>query len=229
MKALVLLSGGIDSAVVLAKTVNDYGKENVETVTYNYGQTNSNEIKYAQLLSDHYGVKNVVVDITNLFKYSNSSLLKHSEIEISHKTYDEQAKEKLDNEEISSNVPFRNGLFLSIATSIAISKNIQHIIYGIHREYGVAVKLYYDISPEFNNAMNKAILIGSGNKVEIFAPFKDITKDEIIRIGIALKVPFEKTWTCYVNGKKPCGLCNSCQDRNKAFKENIYDDPLNKK
>ncbi len=78
MKALVLLSGGVDSAVALAKAVNDYGSQNVETVTYDYGQTNSNEIKYAQLLSDHYDVKNVVVDITNLFKYSNSSLLKHS-------------------------------------------------------------------------------------------------------------------------------------------------------
>ena len=79
-----------------------------------------------------------IINIRNVFKYSNSSYLKTSNIEIPKISYDEQVKDLKDGEDVSTNVPFRNGLLLSIAASYAISKNVNTIYYGIHKEEGVA-------------------------------------------------------------------------------------------
>lgn len=224
-KALVMLSGGIDSAVALAVAINKFGKNNVLSITFDYNQTNKKEIEYSKKLSQYYGIDNELINIKDIFLYSNSSILSHSNKKISHKTYEEQLennKEKI----IDTNVPFRNGLFLSVAVSYALSKKIDVVVYGIHYEVGVMHDIYPDCSPEFNKYMNKAIYYGSGKKVSILAPLVNITKTEVVKKGIKLNVPFKLTWTCYENGKIPCGKCNSCQDRKKAFLENDYIDPF---
>lgn len=225
-RALVLLSGGIDSAVSLAIAINKYGESNVETITFDYGQRNNNEIKFSKLLSKHYKVKNVLINVSNLFQYSNSSLLKHSTKKLSYDTYEKQIENKNAKDDVGTVVPFRNGLFLSIAASYAISQNIDYIYYGIHYEVGVAHSLYPDCSEDFNQAINDAIFIGSGKKVSVIAPLVKKTKKEIIKLGIDYNVPFEKTWTCYDNKNLACGKCNSCQDRIKAFRENNVMDPI---
>ena len=222
-KVLVLLSGGIDSAVSLALAIDKYGKENVFTITFDYGQKNSNEIKFSQLLANHYEVKNVLLGVSSLFKYSDSSLLNHSSKTLSHDSYEKQVE---NNEEVSTVVPFRNGLFLSVAASYALSQNIDLIYYGIHYEVGVAHQLYPDCSDDFNEAINKAIYVGTGEKVRVIAPLVDKTKKEVIKLGYTMHVPFEKTWTCYDNHDISCGMCNSCQDRIKAFKANGLIDPI---
>lgn len=224
-KSLVLLSGGIDSAVALALTIKEHKKENVEAITFDYGQKNHNEIAYSKKLAEHYGITNTIINISNLFKFSNSSLLNHSTKELSHLTYDEQV---IKNNAIhtDTNVPFRNGLFLSIAASYAISKNIDNIVYGIHSEIGVVRDLYPDCSKEFNENIAKAIYAGSGNKVTVVAPLVKHYKKDVVGLGIELEVPFEKTWTCYDNKEHPCGKCNSCQDRLKAFADNNSKDPI---
>ncbi len=224
-KALVLLSGGIDSAVALAVAVEKYGKENVETLTFNYGQKNINEIKYSKKLSNHYGVNNVLLNISSIFKHGNSSLLKCSNKELSHLTYNEQVKIN-GTLKVDTNIPFRNGIFLSIATFIAASRNLDVIVYGIHFEPGIVIDLYPDCTDIFNKSMYTAIFKGSGNKVKIEAPFVNILKPDVVKIGIKYNVPFEKTWTCYDNGKYACGKCNSCQDRITSFKQNNFEDPI---
>ena len=224
-KAIVLLSGGIDSAVALALTINKYGKENVETLVFNYGQRNINEIKYSKLLSEHYGVENTLLDISNIFSMGNSSLLKNSSNDLSHLTYEEQVK-KSGEMKTNTNIPFRNGVFLSIAASIAISKNMDVVVYGIHFEPGIVIDLYPDCTKEFNDYMYNSIYVGSGKQITIEAPFVNILKPEVVKIGIELKIPFEKIWTCYDNQEYACGKCNSCKDRINAFKANNYIDPI---
>ena len=224
-RLVVLLSGGIDSAVALALAIKEHGKDNVESITFDYGQKNYNEILYSQELAKHYGITNTIIKISDLFKFSNSSLLSHSNKELSHLSYDEQV-EKNKTHKVDTNVPFRNGLFLSIAAAYAISKDINTIVYGIHYEIGVAHELYPDCSEEFNKNIAQAIFAGSGKKVSVVAPLVKYTKKDIVGLGIKLGVPFEKTWTCYDNLKYSCGKCNSCQDRLKSFLENNYVDPV---
>ena len=226
MKVVVIFSGGIDSTVCLAKAIDKYGNKKVCCIGFNYGQKNIKELECAKKIANYYKVNLDIIDISNLFKYSNSSMLNTSNIEIPKITYDEQVKDLKENENVSTNVPFRNGLLLSIAASYAISKNIETIYYGIHYEAGVAHELYPDCSEDFNKAMNKSIFIGSDKKVKVEAPLVNFYKREIIGIGNSLKVPFELTWTCYEKGDKPCLECCACRDRIQGFKENGLNDPL---
>lgn len=85
---------------------------------------------------------------------------------------------------------------------------------------------YPDCSDIFNKAMNQAIYEGSGHQLEINAPFVKMTKAQIVKIGLELKVPYELTWSCYEGNDKPCGMCGTCLDRQNAFLENGIIDPL---
>lgn len=225
-KALVLFSGGIDSTICLALAIKKYGQKNVEAITINYGQRNDREIESAEKISNYYKVKNKVIDISNIFDDANCSLLKKSKIDIPEKKYEEQVKELKDGENVSTNVPFRNGLMLSVCASYAVANGFSAIYYGIHREEGVAETLYPDCGEEFNLSMNLAIYIGSGKMVKIVAPLSGLLKNEVIKIGIDNNVPFDLTWTCYEDNSKPCGKCTACMDRIKGFKENDIEDPV---
>ena len=124
-------------------------------------------------------------------------------------------------------MPFRNGLFLASAASIAISNDCGVIYYGAHSD-DAAGNAYPDCSAKFNNAMNEAIFTGSGEQLRIEAPFVDMNKADVVRIGIELNVPYEMTWSCYEGGEKPCGVCGTCRDRIAAFEANGLTDPLMK-
>ena len=223
MKVLVIFSGGLDSSVCLAKAIKEYGKKNVIALSFDYGQKNSKELLKAKELCKYYNVEQICMNIKELFKYSSSSMLKSSNVELPKISYQEQLKNNI--KEVSTNIAFRNGILLSIATSIAISKKIDKIYYGIHNE-GIATTLYPDCCENFNLAMNLAIYIGSGNKVKVEAPLVNMLKAEVIKLRIELDVPFEKTWTCYENKKKPCQRCTACIDRIEGFKKNNLIDPL---
>ena len=125
---------------------------------------------------------------------------------------------------VSTYVPFRNGLFISTAASVALSKGCSVIYYGAHSD-DAAGSAYPDCSDEFNNAMADAVYIGSGKQLEIKAPFVNLTKADIVKEGLRLKVPYELTWSCYEGGDKPCGKCGTCIDRAKAFEKNGVKDP----
>jgi 7-cyano-7-deazaguanine synthase len=159
-----------------------------------------------------------------IFKYSNCSLLEHSSQDIPKESYAEQLKHT-NNKPVSTYVPFRNGLFLSCAASVALSKDCQVIYYGAHSD-DAAGNAYPDCSDVFNEAMNKAIYEGSGHQVEIKAPFVKMTKKDVVAEGLRLKVPYELTWSCYEGHEKACGVCGTCIDRKKAFELNGATDPI---
>lgn len=225
-KVVVMFSGGIDSTVCLAQAIKIYGKNSVIALSFDYGQNNSKELIKSREICNYYKVEHYIMDIKKIFEYSDSSLIKKSNNNIPHESYDEQYKKLKNNEDVSTNVPFRNGVLLSICASFALSKKASIVYYGIHREDGIAYSLYPDCSSEFDYAMDLAIYSGTGQKVSICSPLVDMSKKDIIKLGIKLKVPFELTWTCYEDGEKACGKCTACMDRLKGFKENDLEDKI---
>ena len=223
MKAMVLFSGGVDSTTCLGIAVDKYGAENVVALSIAYGQKHTKEIECSQKIAQHYGVEHLYLDLGKIFQYSNCSLLSHSDQEIPTESYAEQI-EKTDGAPVSTYVPFRNGLFLSSAASIALSKGCEVIYYGAHSD-DAAGNAYPDCSDAFNKAINEAIYIGSGNQLKVEAPFIGLTKAQVVKKGLELKVPYELTWSCYMGEDKPCGVCGTCIDRAKAFEENGVADP----
>ena len=122
MKALVLSSGGVDSTTALALAVDRYHRENVIALSVYYGQKHDKEIQAARAVAEYYQVEQMFLDLTKIFEYSNSSLLKQSTEEIPEKSYSRQIDETGGSRPVSTYVPFRNGLFLSSAASIALSR-----------------------------------------------------------------------------------------------------------
>lgn len=224
MKALVLSSGGIDSTACIAAAADKYGRENVIALSVTYGQKHSKEIVSAKAVADFYGIEHILLDLSEMFKFSNCSLLSHSDKKIPHESYDSQIT-KTNGSPVSTYVPFRNGLFLSSAAAIAISKGCGVIYYGAHGDDS-AGNAYPDCSPEFNKAMGDAIFLGSGGQLTVEAPFVSMPKREVVKIGTQLGAPFHLTWSCYEGGEKQCGKCGTCIDRRKAFEANGLCDPV---
>ena len=224
MRALVLSSGGVDSTTCLGLAVSQYGAENVTALAITYGQKHDKEVQAARAVAAHYGVELIELDLSLIFRYDTTcSLLTGSDTEIPRESYADQLK-KTDGKPVSTYVPFRNGLFLSSAASIALSKGCEVIYYGAHSD-DAAGNAYPDCSEAFNKAMNDAIFLGSGNQLHIEAPFVRLTKADVVKIGLELGVPYELTWSCYEGGETPCGVCGTCRDRAAAFAANGIADP----
>lgn len=225
MKILVLSSGGVDSTTCLAMAVKEVGAENVLALSVYYGQKHDKEIQAAKKVAEYYGVRRMELDLSVIFAGSNCSLLKQSTEDIPLESYAQQIEETHGEKPVSTYVPFRNGLFLSSAASIALSHGCSKIMYGAHAD-DAAGAAYPDCSLDFVNAMNQAIYLGSGNQLTIEAPFVSLTKADVVKKGLELGVPYELTWSCYEGGEKPCGKCGTCIDRQRAFELNGTVDPL---
>lgn len=223
MKAMVLFSGGIDSTTCLGMAIEKYGKDNVIALSISYGQKHDKEIQASDAIARYYGIEHLRLDLTKIFEFSNCALLQHSDQEIPEEAYAEQLK-KTDGKPVSTYVPFRNGLFLSSAASLALSKECSVIYYGAHAD-DAAGNAYPDCSSAFHQAISDAIYIGSGNQLKVEAPFVNLTKAEVVKIGLGLNVPYELTWSCYEGKDKPCGVCGTCIDRAEAFRLNNVKDP----
>ena len=225
MKILVLSSGGVDSTTCLAMAVAEVGAENVLALSVYYGQKHDKEIQAAKKVAEYYGVRRMELDLSVIFAGSNCSLLKQSTEDIPRESYAQQIEETHGEKPVSTYVPFRNGLFLSSASSIALSHGCSKIMYGAHAD-DAAGAAYPDCSLDFVGAMNQAIYLGSGNQLTIEAPFVSLTKADVVKKGLELGVPYEITWSCYEGGEKPCGKCGTCIDRQRAFELNGTVDPL---
>ncbi|HLW08549.1 MAG TPA: 7-cyano-7-deazaguanine synthase QueC [Marinilabiliaceae bacterium] len=217
-KAIVLLSGGLDSAVALWLAKSE-GFE-PHTLCFDYGQRHDKEIKGSEILAKKAGVKNHRLITINIGQWGGSSLTdKEMEIEDGdiHRT-----------DIPVTYVPARNMVFLSIAASYAEAIGAQDIFIGISE---VDYSGYVDCRDSFIKAMQEAINQGTvmgaekNMPITIHAPFMNITKSEEIVMGNKLGVPFEDTWSCYRGGEQPCGSCDSCLLRAEAFKNAGIVDP----
>ncbi len=208
-KCIVILSGGPDSTTV-AYWAKAQGCE-VHALIFNYGQRAQREIEYAAKTAERLKIPFYIVDLSSLRPlYMGATSLVDPEMPVASSF------------ERSLIVPFRNGIFLSIAVAYASSIKARRIFYGAHLEDGL---FYPDCRREFYKAFEEAARLGTGDEVVIDAPFGEIPKSEILRRGYELGVPYEATWSCYLSGPRHCGVCESCRNRKEAFREAGISDP----
>jgi 7-cyano-7-deazaguanine synthase len=217
MKSVVILSGGLDSATLLAHSIRN--DEDVYCLTFAYGQKHAVEIYHAQEIARHYGCPWKVVQLDEaLFK---SGALAGDDV-MPHLTYSELKNSMGPS---PTYVPFRNGTMLSLAAAWAITNGAEVVKIGAHAD-DAANWAYPDCRPEFVQYMREAIRVGSYFTVGLEAPFGYMTKAQIVEKGAGLSVPFEKTWSCYDpqwKGENPggrpvhCGQCPTCVSRLEAF------------
>ena len=219
MKRVIIVSGGMDSITLLHDIVKTFGNENVIAISFLYGSKHmEKEIPMAKYNCKKLKVKHYIVDLKDAFKSFKSALLNKKDSEKIPQGHYE------DKNMIKTVVPFRNGILLSIAAGIAESEGAKMIYYGAHSGDHA---IYPDCRQEFVDAISDAIKKGTYGKIQIKAPYENISKIGILKRGLKLGVDYSKTWTCYdpQNGKA-CGKCGACQERLEAFEKNNAIDPL---
>ncbi|MCI0329467.1 MAG: 7-cyano-7-deazaguanine synthase QueC [candidate division Zixibacteria bacterium] len=214
---VVLISGGMDSAVALGMTL----KERFEAagLHLNYGQkTEKREVRAFKEICDFYGIEKRLVVSLPYFRQIGGSSLTDEKIPVSTSGIDPQGIP-------SSYVPFRNAHGLSIATSWAEVLGASRIVIGAVEEDSSG---YPDCREVFYKAFEQAIRLGTKpkTKIEIATPVIHFSKAEIVRKGSELGVPFHLTWSCYQNEEAACGVCDSCRLRLKGFEEAGVEDPI---
>lgn len=208
-KCVIVLSGGPDSATV-AYWAKAQGYE-IHPFTFNYGQIAVKETEAAQKIATILGTTTKIIDLSALKDiFSGATSLVNRDIPLT--------------SEFSSPiiVPFRNAIFLSAAVAYAVTVGADEIFYGAQ---GSDEPFYPDCRREFYEAFEKAARLGTCQEITITAPFSGAKKSGLIREGAKLGVPFELTWSCYLDGVRHCGKCESCVNRKKAFTEAGITDP----
>ena len=205
-KAIVLLSGGLDSSVNFLWALTHY--EVARTLTFDYGQkAASKEIKHAGKLSKKMGIKQEVIQLPYLAAWTQTSLVKKKKPLPKLSSEDLRHKTKTRNSAKEVWVPNRNGIFLNIAAALAESLHIQYLVVGFNAEEGAT---FPDNSLGFVKAVNYSLFYSTLTHVKVVCKTLQMNKSQIIKLGIKLNLPFELLWSCYRGGKKMCGVCESC-------------------
>jgi len=213
-KAVIILSGGLDSTVSLY-TVKNEGIEIVGVLSFDYGQKHKKELEYAKKTCELLQLNHRIIDLQCLNPLLESSLTRQN-LDIPEGNYKEESMKQ-------TVVPNRNMIMISIAAGWAISLKADYVVIGVHQGDHF---IYPDCRSIFINQLNKAIEICDWHMVRLLTPVINLDKTTIVKLGIEEKVPFENTWTCYKGKELACGKCGSCQERLEAFKNNNIKDPI---
>ena len=212
-KAISVLSGGLDCTVATSVFDEEY---EIHAITFDYGQKAvKQEIDASKRICEKMGWMHEVIDLPWLSKISTSSLNTDADIP-------ELGEDDLDDLDKSSEtassvwVPARNTVFTSIALSYAESIGAEIIIVGWNGEEGAT---FPDNSKQYMEKFNELIDVGSPDKIRIEAPAIDLNKEEIVELGIEVGAPMELSYSCYKGDDKPCGVCESCMRRKRAFEK----------
>lgn len=220
-RAVVLLSGGLDSSTVLA-IARERGHE-VLALTFDYGQRHGKEIACAKAVAEAMGAAEHIV-LTLPF----DGLLDSSLTDSAQEVPEGRSRREMAAQVPSTYVPARNIVFLSIAASVAESIGAESVFIAAN---AVDFSGYPDCTPEFIDAFQKVLDIGTvagrkGTGIRVEAPVIRMSKSDIVREAIRLGVPLGSTWSCYRGGERACGRCDSCQLRLEGFRQAGADDPL---
>ncbi len=203
--SVIIVSGGMDSITLLY----DHKDEIALGISFDYGSNhNAREIPFAKMHCERLGIKHITINLDFMHQYFKSSLLDGAEAIPEGHYADDNMK--------STVVPFRNGIMLSIAIGIAESNNLDQVFIANH---GGDHTIYPDCRPEFINAIDAAATAGTYNNVKVVAPYTQITKSDIARIGKKLGIDYTETWSCYKGGEVHCGKCGTCVERKEALAE----------
>lgn len=202
-KCVVLLSGGPDSSTV-AYWAKKQGYE-VYAMSCKYGQIATKEVECATQMAAKLGAPLKVIDLSSLKEiFSGVTSLVDEHIAMT-PSFSEPII-----------VPFRNAIFLSTAVAYAIGIGAKKIFYGAQ---GSDAPYYPDCRKEFYESFQNTARLGTAHDIFVEAPFTQMPKSALLKLGAELGVPFELTWSCYSNGPTHCGRCESCVNRKKAFAE----------
>lgn len=207
MKIIHVLSGGLDSTVLLYKLIRK--GHTVKCLSFDYGQRHKKELLMARETCKKLNIEHTIADISFINKLLQGSSLT-SDIEVPEGHYaDENMKNTV--------VPNRNMIMASLAIGYAVSLDYDAISLGVHSGDHA---IYPDCRPEFIKALRGISKVSNYKSIKVITPFININKTEIVKQGIALGVNFSLTWTCYKGEEKPCGKCGSCVEREEAFSFN---------
>ena len=213
MKTVLVYSGGLDSTVLLYHLLS--AGDTVSTLSVNYGQRHSKELKRARTIISALSIEHREIDLTSINELLGGSSLTDKDISIPHGHYEEDNMK-------STVVPNRNMILLSLATGWAVSQKADCVSYAAHSGDHA---IYPDCRNEFAEALDKAIQLADWQKVYLNRPFVDLTKADIVRRGAELGVPLELTWSCYEGQELHCGRCGTCIERREAFHLAGVEDP----
>lgn len=217
-RVVQLISGGLDSTTLLYY-LKTKGYE-IKALTFNYGQRHVREVEASKRICELNNVELEVVNISEIKRLiERGAITGKEEIPFSH--YSEEVQK-------ITVVPNRNSIMLAIAVGYAVTINSTKVFFAAHRNDRA---VYPDCRKEFVQAFAVSqwlanLYENNGQSVRIEAPFVDMTKAEIVKLGLRLKVPFELTYSCYRGEERPCLRCGTCLERIEAFKLNNVKDPL---
>jgi 7-cyano-7-deazaguanine synthase len=223
-KAVVLLSGGMDSCVSAAIAADTHGSQNVALLHASYGQrTQQRERRAFKEIADYYKIKQRLVAELTYFRAIGGSALTDQNISV--------PENKVDSAEVQGNpipvtyVPFRNAHFLSVGVSWGEAIGAGFIYIGAVAEDSSG---YPDCRPEYYAAFQELIRVGTRpeTQIEVVTPVIRMKKDAIIRRGLQLNAPLQLTWSCYQGEDLACGSCDSCLLRLRAFAQAGVPDPI---
>jgi len=219
MKCVIILSGGLDSSVLLHHIAKRKGYNEIYTLTYDYGQRLRRELLCAeeQAKIAHVSVHKQV-DLSFFKDIVSTSALTNLNIDVP------LVKDVLGDPQSLSYVPNRNMMMLSIAVAYAESVGADVVFYGA--QGADTLSGYWDATPEFLKSINDVIVLNRKNQIRIEAPFINWSKTDIVQEGISLKVDFKKTHTCYNGTEVACGRCVSDANRIQAFLNAGFIDPV---
>ena len=204
-KAVILLSGGLDSLVALGFPQSEYRIE--LALTFDYGQKSvQNEIDASQKICKYYNVEHKVIKLEWLKEITKTALVSAEEIPVANLGTKESAAAVW--------IPNRNGLFLNIAASFADSFGFDYILYGANKDEGTT---FIDNTEEFRSEISKVFKTSTLKKPCVLAPLINYTKNDIVRIAIENAMPLELVRSCYGGGEKHCGMCESCRHLKQAL------------
>ncbi len=202
VKTVVILSGGVDSTVILWECLN-FGIP-TKTISFDYGQRHKRELTAAAEIADLANVEHRVVAVPSWGDLIRATALTGGEVPQGH--YEDPLQK-------TTVVPNRNMVFISIAASWAMAIGYSRVAIGAHlgdRE------IYLDCRREFMEQLGGALMLSDERRVKIWYPFVSMPKSEVVKRGIELGAPLHKTWTCYVGEETPCGKCGACVERMEA-------------
>jgi len=206
--SVAIVSGGMDSVTVLYHLTTTGHQPLV--LSFDYGQKHSKELEFAKWHADNLRLQHKIVNLTSVTELlTNSALVGEQEVPEGHYA-DETMKATV--------VPNRNAMMINIATAAAINHGAAVIAVGVHAGDH---PIYPDCRPAFIQSIHATLMIANEGFIRpdfnIFAPFCYVSKAQIVTLGHALAVPYEKTWSCYKGGDLHCGKCGTCVERREAF------------
>ena len=223
-KAVVLLSGGMDSCVSLAMAIAQHGRSGVALLHAGYGQrTQARERRAFTEIADFYGIRERLVVQLDHFRAIGGSALTDESIAVPENELHASAQHGTSIP--VTYVPFRNAHFLSVAVSWAEAIGARAIYIGAVAEDSSG---YPDCRPEYYGAFQEVVRVGTRpeSQIEIVTPVITLKKSDIVRRGMELGAPLHLTWSCYQNEEVACGACDSCLMRLRAFAEAGTSDPI---